>query len=140
MPQLKYGLFFISIALALTVALISMNSWRSWIIIYPIVNSLVMSLAYINNMPSLIMGKRENGRINYVLLLINAPWLLLTWLIWLLGAIASRESRSDKISGTNVYIGEYPMFIYGYKFDFAIDLTAEFLPCRKLADREELLS
>lgn len=78
MPQLKYGLFFISIALALTVALVSMNSWRSWIIIYPIVNSLVMSLAYINNMPSLIRGKRENGRINYLLLLIHVPWLLLT--------------------------------------------------------------
>lgn len=50
-------------------------------------------------------------------------------------AIASRENRIDKISGTNLYIGQYPIFTRGWKFDYTIDLTAEFLPCRKLADR-----
>lgn len=78
----------------------------------------------------MLMGKTKTGQINLILLIINLPWLLLTWAIWLLEVTVSPEDKMNRIGQTNIYLGCYPRFTKIEKFDLIIDLTAEFPPCK----------
>ena len=87
-----------------------------------------MTVAYIKNIPSLIINKRKSGSINPILLIINFPWLLLTWGIFKLQIICSRENFCDQITGTNIWISRRPTGKDDLsKFKLIIDLTSEFL-------------
>ena len=87
-----------------------------------------MTVAYIKNSPLLIISKQKNGSINPVLLTINLPWLLLTWTIFKLQIICSRENFCDQIEGTNIWISRRPTQKDDIsKFELIIDLTSEFL-------------
>lgn len=81
----------------------------------------------------MLMGKTRTGQINLILLLINLPWLLLTWVIWLLEVTLSQEDKMSKIGQTNIYLGRYPCFTKTDNFDLIVDLTAEFFPCKAKA-------
>lgn len=76
------------------------------------------------------MGKTKTGQINLILLLINFPWLLLTWAIWLFEIMISQEDQINRIDQTNIYLGRYPRFNETENFDLVIDLTAEFFPSK----------
>jgi hypothetical protein len=78
----------------------------------------------------MLMGKTKNGQINLILLLINLPWLSLTWAIWLLEVTLSQEDKMSRIGQTNIYLGRYPRFTKTDQFDLVVDLTAEFFPCK----------
>ncbi|CAM2011317.1 hypothetical protein [Acanthopleuribacter pedis] len=90
-------------------------------------NTNLMSLAYWLNRPRLILGKTRAGRINPLLLAVNLPWLLFSWVIWWLQQRFSREPALSNLGTTGWAVGCYPGRRYpGDQFDVLIDLTAEF--------------
>ena len=87
-----------------------------------------MTIAYISNNPKLIINKQKNGSINPLLLIINFPWLILTWSIFKLQIICSKENFCDQIEGTNIWISRRPTSKDDIsQFEVIIDLTSEFL-------------
>jgi len=84
------------------------------VILYPIANLIIFGLAYTLKRPSWILGKRENGCINSLLLAVNLPWLLLAWTVWLIESRLSLEELIERIMGVEniaLYIGRYPRWI-----------------------------
>lgn len=87
-----------------------------------------MTISYIRNNPSLIINKQRNGSINPLLLIINLPWLILTWNIFKLQILCSKENFCDQIEDTNIWISRRPTSKDDIsKFEIIIDLTSEFL-------------
>ena len=87
-----------------------------------------MVIAYLRNIPSLIINKQKNGSINPILLIINFPWLLLTWSLFKLQIICSTEKFCDQIEGTKIWISRRPTHKDDIRqFELIIDLTSEFL-------------
>jgi hypothetical protein len=88
---------------------------------------LAFALAYATRNPAIIMGKTCSGRISVPLLLVNLPWLIISWITLLLFTKFSREPAFDRIGSSRFYIGRYP-FIQSTlaEFSLVIDLTAEF--------------
>lgn len=137
---MKYAAFFSSLAIAILYWFSISHGLFLWLLIYPLLNCIILFVAYLLNWPSLILGKTATGQINSLLLLVNLPWLLLTWVIWVIEAIASSEAQINRIDSTNIYVGRYPYLTQTKQFDWVIDLTAEFLPCKTVAKQYICLS
>jgi hypothetical protein len=123
---MKYAIFFGSIFSLLLWRVWSRESALSLLWIYPLISAVILTIAYATNTPKLIVGKTTTGDINSLLVTINFPWLLITWVIWEIQAKLSSEDLINQIAGTNIYIGCYPKYSEIDQFDLVIDLTAEF--------------
>lgn len=122
-----FSLFFFLIATYLVWAIAFFESDLRYVLIWPLTNSLIMSISYALNDPKLILGKTKEGRISTVLLLINLPWLLLTWCVFKIQQFVSSENFIDKIAGTSLSISSRPPSTFNFEeYDLVIDLTAEF--------------
>ncbi len=92
----------------------------------------IMTLSYVFHAPKLVCGKQENGKVNFIIITLNLPWLLFTWTIWLIESAISREDKFNQIGDTNIHIGRYPLFTKeASSFGLIIDLTCEFPKCGK---------
>ena len=124
---MKYPILFIAITASLIWGVISSTSPNRFILIWPALNTSILAIAYILNKPTFIAGKQKNGKINYFLLIINAPWLVLSWLTWILIYFISKENKVDKVNGTNWFISSYPGLRYKENdYQLIVDLTSEF--------------
>jgi len=123
---MKYPIFFGCLLLYVSYIFYGAQSLWGILLIWPICCLSLMTIAYAFGCPGLICGKREDGCTN-LLILINLPWLLFTWIIWGLESVLSKEDAVNKIPGTNISIGKYPLFHdIATAYDLIIDLTAEF--------------
>lgn len=123
--RIRYAVFFGLLALALS-RLAQSGGWAAlaW---WPAASCVALALAYGLGAPRLICGKREDGRVSATLLLLNLPWLALTWSVWLLTSLVSREPAVHAIPGTSLCISRYPLWGVDLAgFDVIFDLTAEF--------------
>ena len=123
---MKFALFFILLAAYFISLIVSSESSLIFILLWPVINLNVLAVAYVINLPNLILGKQKNGKVNPILLLINLPWLLLTWFIFKIQIKLSRENFADKIGNTNIWISRRPSGESLEEYDLVIDLTAEF--------------
>jgi hypothetical protein len=72
-------------------------------------------------------GKKTNGKTSWFRLTVNLPWLLFSWVTWLLLACISREDAMNHVTGTNVSIARWPVFgVNLSQFEVIVDLAAEF--------------
>ena len=69
---------------------------------------MVMTTTYALNNPKFILAKKEDGSVNYFLLLINLPWLLFSWVVFYLQMIISRENRVDDVVDSSIFIASKP--------------------------------
>ena len=91
------------------------------------INMGIMTLAYSLNYPGLLLGKTSSGKINPFCLLINLPWLLLTWLIFQIQAKCSHEEFCHQLADTRYWLSRRPLGRDALsRFSLVIDLTAEF--------------
>tara|TARA_B100001093_G_scaffold495511_1_gene540086 strand:- start:1594 stop:2211 length:618 start_codon:yes stop_codon:yes gene_type:complete len=98
------------------------------ILLWLSINLTTLIIAYTFNNPNLVLGKGKNGSINPIFLVINFPWLLLTWAIFKIQIFLSKENFADQIKGTNIWISRRPTSKEKLEsFELVIDLTAEFL-------------
>ncbi|MCI5193842.1 MAG: hypothetical protein D3915_12075 [Candidatus Electrothrix sp. AU1_5] len=128
MSILKYPAVFILLAAMLAYrAVVFPQHIASWMLVWLAANLVVMAVAYILHKPALILGKTERGQINRLLLVLNIPWLILSWITLWLQSKFTQEPPFNQIGDTNLYIGRCP-FPGADLSDFTIiiDLTAEF--------------
>ena len=93
-----------------------------------ILSSATLSVAYIEDKPNFILGKKENGEINIYLLILNFPWLVFTWTIFRVQMFVSQENIVDHVKGTKIYISSRPLNGFDFSsYNVIVDLTAEFL-------------
>ena len=124
---MKFAIFFFLIFSYLSYTIYVSEIPYTYILVWPALNMLVMTLAYVLNRPSFVLGKKREGRINLFLLIINLPWLLLTWLVFKIQILISKENFADKIEGTNLWLSRRPTSNDNLsKFDVVVDLTCEF--------------
>lgn len=98
-----------------------------WLMVWLAASTLLLAIAYGSRRPWLVCGKNNSGRLSLLLVIVNLPWLLFTWSIWLLTALLDREPPLTHIPGTRLWISRYPLFGVDLRaFDRIFDLTAEF--------------
>ena len=105
-------------------------SQKQYYLFWPALNFAVFTGAYLFNQASWILNKK-NATFSKLLLLINLPWLLLTWIIFRIQITLSKEDFMNQIADTNIWISSKPTNTNQLEgFDLIIDLTAEFLPLK----------
>ncbi len=76
---MKFSLFFLTLTAYLIYLVLVIESNVKYILSWPLINLGLMTIAYSLNKPEIILGKNSTGKINKLLLVLNLPWLLLTW-------------------------------------------------------------
>jgi hypothetical protein len=124
---MKFALFFTLLLICVVYQVITLDNNFRFFYLWPTLNMLLMSIAYAVNKPGLILGKSKEGSINSLLLILNLPWLLLTWIIFKIQILLIREDFCNQLKGTNLWMSRRPVSVEEIKqFEFIIDLTAEF--------------
>ena len=124
---MKYSAFFLlmggaGVYWALHLEAVTLQLLTGWFA----VSSFLFSIAYALNTPGLICGKQSTPLLK-ICALISIPWLLITWIIWSLQALLSREDACNQIESTEIWIGRRPLsYRHLSSYNYIIDLTAEF--------------
>src|SRR5690348_5081561 len=74
------GIIFLLFAIACGISAF-LNGRHHWLMLWPAMSFLIVSVAYFGGGPRLL-GKRGNGKLHPIALIIHAPYLLLTWLVF----------------------------------------------------------
>lgn len=123
---MKYTIFFAFLALYSAYLIPESSIFGMILLAWSFLNFSIFSLAYGLNKPAYILGKNRDGEISTPLLIINLPWLSVTWFVFQIQALLSKENKIDNICGTNWCISGFPGLSYDSGFELIIDLTAEF--------------
>ena len=104
-----------------------------WLLLWPALSFAWVALAYAGLGPSLF-GKRPDGRMAWWAVLLLLPYLLLTWGIWHLHRLLSKEDAWNEIAlgiylGRRVFVGQLPPDV-----TLVVDLTAEFPEPRRVVE------
>jgi hypothetical protein len=125
--RVRYTAFFTALSALWFYYWFAIQSPARWWLLWPALSCIVLAGAYGFNRPTWVCGKSPSGRIALLLLLTNLPWLVFTWVAWLLVVLFSREASVNPIAGTQVSISRYPLLGVDLSgFDRVFDLTAEF--------------
>jgi protein-tyrosine phosphatase len=121
---MKYGLVFGLLGLYLVGLAAVVGGW-TWLLAWPGASLLLVAVAFVGAGPRLF-GKRPDGTVAWWALLTLLPYLLLTWALWHLLRLTSREPCCHEIVagvwvGRRVYATELPPDV-----SLIVDLTAEF--------------
>jgi protein-tyrosine phosphatase len=105
----------------------------SWLLLWPAGSFALVSAAYLGLGPR-VFGKRNDGRMNPVCVLLLLPFLALNWLVW----------RMQQLSGEPCWNGVVPGLFLGRRaqadelppdISLLVDLTAEFCEPRDVVAR-----
>jgi protein-tyrosine phosphatase len=121
---MKYVLVFGLLAVYFAVTAATLGG-AGWLLLWPAVNAAVLAAAYAGLGPG-VCGKRADGRLAWWAVLVLFPYLALTWLVWHLQRLLSREDCFNEVApglwiGRRVLAHELPPGIA-----LVVDLTAEF--------------
>lgn len=121
-----YPIFFFGFAAFFAYQAVTSEGVAAWLSGWTAISGSVMGAAYLFRRPGWVAGK-SNGELNPFLVLVNAPWLALTYLAGWIQAKLSKESPWDRIGETNVTISRYPFGLDDWNgdFDLVVDLTCE---------------
>jgi len=119
-----YGITFLVCGLALLATAVNLGG-LAWLLCWPCASFLLVGLAYLGLGPG-VFGKRADGRITWWNWLVLLPFLGLTWLVWHLVRLVSREPACHEV-GANLFVGRR-LFAHEVppSVTLIIDLTAEF--------------
>jgi hypothetical protein len=125
---MKYAIAFFFWALFWLVLAWSRGGWY-WLLVWPAISSAVVGWAYATRNPA-VLGKRPDGSIRPVALVLLLPYFLLTWAVWHVFRLVSREKAAHEVA-PGVFVGRLP-FERDLPTDtrLVIDLTGEFVPRR----------
>jgi protein-tyrosine phosphatase len=123
-------------AIAAGLVLIAWNvgGW-GWTLLWPALSFLLVALGYAGIGPG-IFGKRRDGTLPLVRVLVLGPFLAVTWLLWMAGRLLSREPCCHEVApciwvGRRIVEGELPRGIQRI-----VDLTAEFQEPKGIRQRD----
>jgi protein-tyrosine phosphatase len=121
---MKYALAFGILSLLLIAYAIVLGGW-AWALLWPAASFLVVSVAYAGAGPRLL-GKRRDGRIAAWALILLFPFFLLTWGVWHVQRLVSRQSAATEVA-PGLWIGRRPLpNEVPQGIALIVDLTSEF--------------
>lgn len=124
---MQYSIIFLIFSAFLCRMALVLSGPLALILLWPAANFAVLSAAYAFRRPSLILGKDHRGKIVVPLLVLNFPWLALSWISLRTLAELSSEPAIHRIGETHFHIGRCPFPGEDLsRFALIIDLTAEF--------------
>jgi len=127
----RFTLFFTFLSLYTLWLLLQTEGEIRYGLVWIFLNFLLFSVAYARNSTDLILAKSRHGKVNYLFLVLNAPWLLFTWVVFQIQMLLSRENRVDQIEGSSIFVASRPLRGFDFSsYDLVVDLTAEFLKDR----------
>jgi protein-tyrosine phosphatase len=119
-----YGILFTVISLLLGYTAFSTRG-ASLLLLWPAANFLVLGIAYFFCWPA-IFGKRRDGTMTPLNVLLMLPYLFFCWLVWGITRIVSREDCSNEIV-PGLHVGRRPLaHDVPREVTLVVDLTAEF--------------
>ena len=138
---MKYPIFFIAFLVFLTYkAIFIENLFLKIILIWFSVSFGFLAMVYIFNKPEWL-GKKHNGKINILNLMIYLPWFFFSLIVWHIQRIISKENPFDEIIENKIWYGRRLLASeISEKFDAVIDLTSEFIEPNIIVDRFEYIS
>lgn len=129
---MKYGLLFLTLALALAGVAISRGGWYL-LLLWPAASLAVVSSGYLGLGPR-VFGKTPRGTLAPFNILLLLPFLLSLWTLWLVARNFRREKPYHELT-KNILIGRRLMSHEVPKgIDHIVDLTCEFIEPRKLRE------
>ena len=91
-----------------------------------VVSALWMTVAYLFQQPFLVLGKSPKRPFFALILMLNFPFLVAYWLLWIFRHGFSKNAPVNRIKDTNISISQWPIFrVSPEKYDVVIDLTSE---------------
>ncbi len=122
---MKYGIRFAVLAFGFA-ALAAMYGGPAWVLLWPAISFAAVSAAYFGAGVG-ILGKRPDGTMRPSSVLILLPYLLLTWGLWHLVRLTSREPCWNE-AAPGLYVGRRPLaHELPPDVSLVVDLTAEFV-------------
>lgn len=128
--HISYAIIFALLALGL-VGLSVMDLAMRWPLLWLAGNALWLAIAYAINKPGLL-GKKANGSMHPVAVVLLLPYFLLTWITWHLVRLLKPQGGSHEVA-PGLWLGRRPL-----KRDIPpevkriVDLTAEFPAARPI--------
>ncbi len=119
---MRFGVLFL--LLSSSIFWIATQNSGLWILYWPALSSLVVSVAYLRNSPR-VFGKSQAGRIRALSKCVLFPYLVLLWGTWHLLRFCKSEPASQKLTDT-ILIGRRLLPHEFPDVDHVIDLTCEF--------------
>jgi protein-tyrosine phosphatase len=120
----KYVLFFALLGVYLTALGVGLGRF-GWLLLWPGGSYLVLAAAYAGLGPG-VCGKRPDGRLAWWAVLPLFHYLLLTWAVWHLQRLLSREPACNEVV-PGLWVGRRPLAReLPPGTDLVVDLTAEF--------------
>jgi len=92
---MKYAFVFGLLSAYVFAAAYLLGGW-AWLLVWPAVSFLLVTAAYLGLGPR-IFGKRPNGRHAWWAVALLLPFLLLTWVVWHLLRLVSREPPCNRL-------------------------------------------
>lgn len=97
----------------------------SWLFFWTGISFIILGAAY-GGLGAKVFGKKSNGTLNKGCLFILLPYLLLTWILWHIQRLITKEDCCNEIApgiwlGRRAFVNELP-----HDISLIIDLTAEF--------------
>ena len=120
----KYSVTFILSGAALFYYAVQLSGWY-WLLLWPGIILLLVGIAYAGAGPG-IFGKRPDGSMSLLNIVLLLPYLLFTWSLWHIVHAVTREDKFNRLTA-NILIGrrllakEYPEDV-----GLIVDLTCEF--------------
>src|SRR5262245_28082319 len=133
--EMKYAVVFALLAVCLAVLGVAVGG-PGLVLLWPALSLALVAAAYARLGPRLF-GKRPDGRLAWWAVLLLLPYLLLTWTLWHLHRLLSKEDPGNEVApgvwvGRRPFVRELPPGV-----TLVVDLTAEFPAPRGLrAGRE----
>jgi len=85
--------------------------------------------------PDMLMGKRPTGKVFPPFCMINLPFLVIYWFVWLIRHFLFRHDPVSRIDGTNISVSCWPGFHVPLDdYDWVIDATSEMPKWYKLGN------
>jgi protein-tyrosine phosphatase len=122
--EMKYTLVFAAFSAYLVVLAVHLGG-LAWLLLWPALSFLLVAAAYAGLGPG-VCGKRPDGGLACWAVLLLFPYLLLSWAVWHLQRLLSREAACNEVV-PGLWVGRRPL---AHELppgtDLVVDLTAEF--------------
>jgi len=102
---LRYGVTFSLLGVCWLVLALNYRG-LAWLLLWPAISFFAVGMAYLG-LGVWVFGKRADGSISPLHLLILLPYVWLAWAVWVLLTVFSKESPADEIA-TGIWIGRRP--------------------------------
>jgi protein-tyrosine phosphatase len=126
----RYALIFLLLGVSLVTLAVSFEG-VCWLLLWPAFDGLLLSAAYAGLGPR-VCGKRADGRLAWWAVVLLLPYLGLTWFVWHLSRLVSRERPCHEVAPT-LWVGRRP---FAHELppgvSLVVDLTAEFVAHREV--------